>query len=142
MTSHSWRSGLGMVHVLRFVGWVTQQVERFHLHAKLADLPLTILMRDNDVKYPPTFDEVFCNANIEVPQDAHALAERSGGGMARRSRRTRATPEQPPWSADAGSSWLECPGRAASFLRSVGIVYTTEGEESFTEKHLSPFGVA
>ena len=48
--------------------WVTQQAERFHQHAKLADLPLTILLRDNDVKYPPSFDEVFRSANIEVPK--------------------------------------------------------------------------
>jgi putative transposase len=48
--------------------WVTQQAERFHQHAKLADLPLTILMRDNDVKYSPNFDEVFRQANVEVPK--------------------------------------------------------------------------
>ena len=48
--------------------WVTQQAERFQQHAKIADLPLTILLRDNDVKYPPAFDEVFRKANIKVPK--------------------------------------------------------------------------
>ena len=47
--------------------WVTEQAERFQQHAKLAELPLTILMRDNDVKYPPTFDEVFRIAGVTVP---------------------------------------------------------------------------
>ena len=48
--------------------WVTQQAERFQQHAKLADLPLTILLRDNDVKYPPAFDEVFRSAGVTVPK--------------------------------------------------------------------------
>lgn len=48
--------------------WVTQQAERFQQHAKVADLPLTILMRDNDVKYPRAFDEVFRSAGVTVPK--------------------------------------------------------------------------
>jgi Homeodomain-like domain/Integrase core domain len=48
--------------------WVTQQAKRFQQHAMIADLPLTILLRDNDVKYPPAFDEVFRNAGIKVPK--------------------------------------------------------------------------
>ena len=48
--------------------WVTQQAERFQQNAKVDDLPLTILMRDNDMKYPPAFDEVFRKAGVEVPK--------------------------------------------------------------------------
>ena len=48
--------------------WVTQQAERFLDHAKVAELPLTILLRDNDVKYPPAFDEVFRQAGVTVPK--------------------------------------------------------------------------
>ncbi len=48
--------------------WVTQQAERFQQHAKVADLPLTILLRDNDVKYPPGFNEVFRKAGATVPK--------------------------------------------------------------------------
>ena len=48
--------------------WVTQQAERFHQHSKVADLPLTILLRDNDVKYTPGFNEVFRKAGVTVPK--------------------------------------------------------------------------
>ena len=48
--------------------WVTQQAEHFQQHAKFADLTMTILLRDNDVKYPPAFDEVFRKVNIKVPK--------------------------------------------------------------------------
>lgn len=48
--------------------WVTQQAERFHQHSRSADLPMTILLRDNDVKYPPSFDQVFRQAGVEVPK--------------------------------------------------------------------------
>ena len=48
--------------------WVTQQAERFQQHAKVADIPLTILLRDNDVKYPPAFDEVFRQVGVQIPK--------------------------------------------------------------------------
>lgn len=48
--------------------WVSLQAERFQQHATLADLPVTILLRDNDVKYPPAFDEVFRQAGVAVPK--------------------------------------------------------------------------
>lgn len=69
--------------------WVTQQGERFLDHARASDLflpsppgrgaggeglrddglPRTgYLLRDNDVKYPPAFDEVFRSAGVEVPK--------------------------------------------------------------------------
>ena len=34
----------------------------------LSILPMTILLRDNDVKYPPAFDEVFRDAGVTVPK--------------------------------------------------------------------------
>jgi len=48
--------------------WVTQQAEQFQQHAKLADLPLTILLRDNDVKYPAAFDEVYRQVGVQIPK--------------------------------------------------------------------------
>ncbi len=48
--------------------WVTEQAERYQQHANVSKLPLTILMRDNDVKYPPAFDEVFSQAGVTVPK--------------------------------------------------------------------------
>ena len=50
------------------LGGSGRRPEETQQHAKLADLPLTILMRDKDVKYPPTFDEVFRQAGVEVPK--------------------------------------------------------------------------
>ncbi len=58
--------------------WVTQQAERLQQYAKVADLPLTILLRDNDVKYPPAFDEVFRQVGSDRPQDASPCPEPAG----------------------------------------------------------------
>ena len=64
--------------------WVTQQAERFMHHASAVDFflpsppergaggeglpPAGFLLRDNDVKYPPAFDEVFRQAGVTVPK--------------------------------------------------------------------------
>jgi putative transposase len=64
--------------------WVTQQAERFMDHASAEGFflpspsgrgaggeglpPAGFLLRDNDVKYPPAFDEVFRKADIKVPK--------------------------------------------------------------------------
>ncbi|RLS54726.1 MAG: hypothetical protein DWH91_11100 [Planctomycetota bacterium] len=63
--------------------WVTQQGERFMTHATASDFfhssprgrgagkvgTLThFLLRDNDVRYPPAFDEVFRQAGVTVPK--------------------------------------------------------------------------
>ena len=64
--------------------WVTQQAERFIDHATAEGFflpspsgrgaggeglpPVNFLLRDNDVKYPPAFDEVFRTAGIKVPK--------------------------------------------------------------------------
>ena len=45
---------------------LTEQAERFHQHAKLADLPLTILMRENDLNFLPALEEVLCQADLMV----------------------------------------------------------------------------
>ncbi len=48
--------------------WVTSQAEGFLAHAETEHLPTTIMLRDNDVKYPPEFDEVLKSAGLEVPK--------------------------------------------------------------------------
>ena len=48
--------------------WVTTQAEDFLTHAQSANLPATIMLRDNDVKYPPEFDTVLKSAGLDVPR--------------------------------------------------------------------------
>ena len=48
--------------------WVTSQAEGFLSHAQSEHLPATIMLRDNDVKYPPGFDAVLRSAGLEVPK--------------------------------------------------------------------------
>ena len=48
--------------------WVTQQAEGILAHAKTEHLPATIMLRDNDVKYPPDFDAVLKSAGLDVPK--------------------------------------------------------------------------
>lgn len=46
--------------------WVRKQSEGFLAHAQSANLPATIMVRGNDVKYPPEFDTVLKSAGLEV----------------------------------------------------------------------------
>ena len=48
--------------------WVTDQAEGFLADAEAAHLPATIMVRDNDVKYPPGFDAILQSAGLEVPK--------------------------------------------------------------------------
>ena len=47
---------------------VSEQAEGFLAHAQSANLPATIMQRDNDVIYPPQFDTVLKSAGLEVPR--------------------------------------------------------------------------
>ena len=48
--------------------WVSEQAESFLAHAHSTNLPTTIMLRDNDVKYPPGFDTVLKAAGLDVPK--------------------------------------------------------------------------
>ena len=48
--------------------WVCEQAESFLAHAHSTNLPATIMLRDNDVKYPPEFDTVLKSAGLDVPK--------------------------------------------------------------------------
>jgi putative transposase len=47
---------------------VSEQAEGFLAHAQSANLPVTIMLRDNDVKYLPGFDMVLKSAGLDVPK--------------------------------------------------------------------------
>lgn len=52
---------------------MSDQAEGFLAHAQFANLPAKIMLRDNDVKYPPGFDKVLKSAGLSVPKmPAHA----------------------------------------------------------------------
>ena len=48
--------------------WMSEQAKGFLAHAQSANHLATIMLRDNDVKYPPVFDTVLKSAGIEVPR--------------------------------------------------------------------------
>ena len=48
--------------------WVSEQAASFLAHAQSENLPITIVLRDNDVKYPPKFDEILRSAGVKVPK--------------------------------------------------------------------------
>ena len=48
--------------------WVSEQANNVLAHAQSENLPITIVLRDNDVKYPPQFDETLRVAGVDVPK--------------------------------------------------------------------------
>ena len=47
---------------------MSEQAEGFLVNARTADLPATIMLRDNDVKYSPGFDAVLKAAGLDDPR--------------------------------------------------------------------------
>ena len=65
----------------RYTAWVNQQAEGFLSHAQSANLPPTIMLRDNDVKNPTEFDTELKSAVLDVhkiPVHAPNLRAHSG----------------------------------------------------------------
>ncbi|MFO0202468.1 MAG: integrase core domain-containing protein [Alphaproteobacteria bacterium] len=49
--------------------WVVQQGRNFLQHAEDVDLPVEIVMRDNDGKYPAQFDEVLKSSGAKIKRN-------------------------------------------------------------------------
>jgi len=58
--------------------WTSQQARNFAMHVDEHDLPLKMVMRDNDQKYPKAFDDVFssstCRIKRNVPESPNLQA--------------------------------------------------------------------
>jgi putative transposase len=52
--------------------WTSQQARNFAMHVDEHDLPCKMVMRDNDKKYPKTFDDVFTTSTCKVKRNVPA----------------------------------------------------------------------
>jgi hypothetical protein len=48
--------------------WTSQQARNFAMNGDEHDLPCRTVMRDNDQKYPKTFDDVFTTSTCRIKQ--------------------------------------------------------------------------
>jgi putative transposase len=52
--------------------WTSQQARSFAMHVDEHNLPCKMVMRDNDKKYPKTFDDVFTTPGCKVKRNVPA----------------------------------------------------------------------
>ncbi len=62
--------------------WISQQARNFAMHVDEHNLPCKMVMRDNDRKYPKTFDDVFTTPGLQGQAERTGLTEPAGSRRA------------------------------------------------------------